>query len=125
MRASGFILLHWLLLWGVVLLPQAVAAAENEASAPALNDIRLKQEEEENLLRVVAQPVSLSGASDCSPVQRARQRLRDLGKEEGGTYGNVTIQAGHGDVTVSGNSGTTVDSSINVQVVNPNEERCL
>lgn len=89
-----------------------------------LIQVRMKQEQEENVVRVI-QPVALQMSDVCSPVQQARQRLENAGKKgEGEQIGDVKIEAGHKEVKIEGNSGT-VNNSVNVEIVNPNDKRCL
>ncbi len=96
---------------------------QDEEILNTLHQMRLRQEEEENVVRVIQQPVVTQVRQVCSPVEQARQRLRDLAASKTRNIGDVTIEAGHGEVTVDGNSGT-IDNSVNVQVVNPNDRFC-
>ena len=98
-------------------------AGEGTSFLEVITNLRMKQQQEETAVRVV-QPVVLQQEDTCSPVQQIRQRIRDVGGKENRTTGNVNITAGHSDVTIDSNSGT-VDNSVNVQIVNPNERRCL
>lgn len=90
----------------------------------AIHEMRTKQENEENTVRVIQQPITVTTQQGCSPSELARQRIRDLGAKEGTKVGNVTVEAGHGEVTVKDNHGQ-IDNSVNVQMVNPDERRCL
>ena len=62
----------------------------------------------------------------CTPVQQARQRIRDIEAASGNANSeNVNITAGHGEINVADNHGT-IDSDINVQIINQGETRdCL
>ena len=111
-----------------LLLSATALAVEPGVGDPALLDaihqLRVKQAEEEgSVIRVIQQPVMLQTQQVCSPAEQVRQRMRDLGAVKERTVGDVTVEAGHGEVTVDGNSGT-IDNSVNVQVVNPNERIC-
>lgn len=90
----------------------------------AIHEMRVKQEGEEgSVQRVIQQPVMLQTQMVCSPVEQARQRMRDLAAVKEKTVGDVTVNAGHGEVTIDGNSGT-IENNVNVQVMNPNERIC-
>ncbi|MBI1908571.1 MAG: hypothetical protein HYS22_00140 [Deltaproteobacteria bacterium] len=90
----------------------------------ALMAMRQKQEQEEKPLRII-QPVPLQMENVCSPIQQARQRLRDLpDNDQNKKVGSVDVTAGHGDVAIDSNDGV-VNNSVNVQIVNPNEKNCL
>lgn len=112
-----------------LLVSAAALAAEPNPHDPALADavsqMRQRQEQEEgSVIRVIQQPVMLQTSQVCSPVEQARQRIKDVGGKEGKAIGTVSVEAGHGEVAIDGNSGT-VDNSVSVQVVNPNERSCL
>jgi hypothetical protein len=117
----------------ILLLIVMVSSIAAEAANPpgkgpslleAVNHMRLRQEGEENNSIRVIQPASMQLEEACSPVQQSRQRIRDLVKAEGPSGGSVSVEAGHGEINVDNNSGT-VNSSVNVQIVNPNERNCL
>lgn len=90
----------------------------------AIHNMRMKQEQEENVYRVIQTPMPMNQSSTCNPVDRARDRLNGLSATDGAVSGSVNIQAGHENVTVESNEGT-VNNSVNVQIVSPNEENCL
>ncbi|MBI1908555.1 MAG: hypothetical protein HYS22_00060 [Deltaproteobacteria bacterium] len=110
------------------LVSTAMAAQQTEQGpslAAVINDMRMKQQaEERNSVVRVIQPMMTPQRDVCSPIQQARQRLRDLATKDKKSVGNLNVEAGHGEVKVDGNSGT-VNNSVNVQVVNPNEKNCL
>ena len=109
-----------------ILLSATALAVEPGNGDPALlnaiHEMRMKQQAEENnsVVRVIQQPMR---AQNCSPVEQARQRIRDMGAKEGKAVGQVNVEAGHGEVKIDGNSGT-VNNAVNVQVVNPNDRTC-
>lgn len=90
----------------------------------AVSNMRQRQEVEEgSVVRVIQQPVMLQTQMVCSPVEQARQRMREIDDEQNRIAGSVNVEAGHGEVNVESNEGT-INSAINVQVVNPNERLC-
>lgn len=101
------------------------ATSLEEGVLDRIIQLRLKQEQEENVVRVI-QPMGIPQQDVCSPSQQTRSRLAFAGKgsKNIGSAGNVTIQAGHDDVKIDNNSGT-INNGVNVQIVNPNEKRCL
>lgn len=88
-----------------------------------LTQMRMRQEQEENVVRIIQQPVVISQDA-CSPSEQARQRIRDLGGKDGKQFGTVSVEAGHGDVSIDGNSGE-INNSVSVQVVAPNDRKCF
>lgn len=111
---------------GALLISSAALAVEpnphEDELLEAIHQTRMRQEEEENAVRVIQQPVTVVNDVACSPVEQARQRIRDLGAKDGTKIGNVTVEAGHGEVTVNDNHGE-INNSVNVQVNTPNENR--
>lgn len=111
----------------LLLSASAMAVDPNAPPPPMLHtitELRMKQEQEENsVIRVIQQPVMLQTEQVCSPVEQARQRIREVGRSEEKFAGTVTVEAGHGEVAIDNNSGT-VNNDVNVQVVNPNERLC-
>ncbi len=90
-----------------------------------ITNMRNKQESEENsVVRVIQQPVSIRQEQVCSSSEQARQRLKDLGALQKQAAGTVNVEAGHGDVKIDGNSGQ-INNSVNVQVVNQNDRKCF
>lgn len=109
----------------ILLSASALAAEPNPHEAElleAIHQTRMRQEEEENAVRVIQQPVTVVNDVACSPVEQARQRIRDLGAKDGTKIGDVTVEAGHGEVTVNDNHGD-INNSVNVQINTPNENR--
>lgn len=94
----------------------------------ALNEMRLRAEgEEQRVFRIIQQP----GANElprCSAIQQTRQRLRDIGDKESDheslNYDTFNVEVGHDDMTIQSNDGT-INNNVNVEVVNPNAQRCL
>src|SRR3989338_10484901 len=109
-----------------VLISSTVLAVEpnpnDEATLDAIHQMRVRQESEENVVRVIQQPVTVVNQTACSPAEMARQRLRDLGAKEKTKIGDITVEAGHGEVAVTDNHGQ-IDNSVNVQMNTPNEDR--
>ena len=89
-----------------------------------LYQMRLKQEGEENVVRVIQQPVTVQNDTVCSAAEQARQRIRDLGGGDGKKFGTISLEAGHGSVSIDGNSGE-INNSVNVQVIAPNDRKCF
>lgn len=117
----------------LTLLSLFVMSTSSQAVEPDLHDtdmlqaitnLRQKQENEENNpVRVIQQPITTRIISECTPSEQARQRLRDLGTEHK-RIGVVNIDAGHGEVRIDGNSGQ-INNSVNVEVVNANDRKCF
>ena len=109
----------------IKLLLSATAFANNGPSAETIARMRNKQEGEENsVVRVVQQPVVVHQDFVCSPVEMARQRIRDLGGKDSREIGSINLEAGHGEVDVEDNHGE-INNSVNVQVVAPNDRKCF
>lgn len=111
------------------LTPFSLMAVEPDIHDPALlqaiTQMRQKQEGEEgSSVRVIQQPVTMRTEQVCTLSERARQGIRDLGGSERKVSGSITVDAGHGDVKIDGNSGQ-INNSVNVQVVNPNDRKCF
>lgn len=110
----------------ILLFSATLMAADPPGKGPSrleqLTQMRLKQEDEESVVRIITQPVQIQQANFCLPVEQARQRIRDLGKSERTFSGDVTVDAGHEEVSIDGNSGD-IDNSVNVQIVNPGDDR--
>lgn len=90
----------------------------------ALQNIRSKQESEENVYRVIQQPLPMQGGTLCSPDEMARQRLREVGNAAEQGDGVVNVEAGHGEINVESNEGN-IDSNVNIQILNQNERKCF
>ena len=98
-------------------------APPSEADLQTIVQMRMKQESEENnVVRMIQQPLAISGQG-CSTSEQSRQRLRDVGRKEG-FAGSVSVNAGHGDVKIDGNSGQ-INNSVNVQINAPNDRKCF
>ncbi|QQR79609.1 MAG: hypothetical protein IPJ69_09650 [Deltaproteobacteria bacterium] len=112
----------------LILLSSTLLAVEPDLHDPqmlqAITNMRQRQEGEEgSTVRVIQQPIVTRVEQGCTLSEQARQRIRDLGSEKH-TIGNVNVEAGHGEVTIDGNSGT-INNSVNVQVVNNNDRKCF
>ncbi len=95
----------------------------DDQTLQTLHEMRMRQEGEENsVVRMIQQPVAIQ-TNICSPVEQARQRIREL-KSQQKIAGDVVVEAGHGEVAVDGNNGT-VNNSVNVQVVDTNDRKCF
>ena len=90
-----------------------------------LRRMRVKQQQEEKVVRVQGF-MNVRKERRCTPVQQARQRIRDIETSLGEAYSkNVNITAGHGEINVADNHGD-INSDINVQIINQGDERdCL
>ena len=111
--------LFLLLFTGVIALR---AEASPAGTAETIRRMRLRQEDEEKVVRVISQPVTLVRQEPCTPGEKARQRVRELGGPDGFT-GTVNVEAGHGEVSIEGNSGT-INNSVNIQVDSPDAPKC-
>ena len=112
----------------LLLFSSTVLAVEPPGKEPIVLDdirqVRMKQENHESVVRIIPQPVQMYQKTFCSPVERARARVRELGNTQG-SEGSINITAGHGEINVESNQGT-INSDITVQVVNNNEQQdCL
>ena len=90
-----------------------------------LRRMRSKQQQEEKVVRVQGF-MNVQKEKRCTPVQQARQRIRDIEASSGEANSeNVNITAGHGELNVADNHGA-INSDINVQIINQGDERdCL
>jgi hypothetical protein len=90
-----------------------------------LRRMRTRQQEEEKVVRIQGF-MNVQKRKQCTPVQQARQRIRDIEASSGEADSeNVNVTAGHGEINVSDNHGT-INSDINVHIINQGEERdCL
>lgn len=110
---------------GIAMATQLAAEEEEPDLTQTINEMRLRAEDEEGAVRVITQPLTVQEVSHCTPVEQVRQRIRDLRGTKDPLIGDVTVEAGHGDITIEDNSGT-IDSSVNVQLINPgNERKCF
>lgn len=92
-----------------------------------LRKMRMRQQGEEQIVVRVQQFTSPQNKSQCSAVQQARQRLKDIEEAGGDTdTENVNITAGHGELNVTDNHGT-INSDISVQIIKQggDESECL
>ncbi|MFH1874955.1 MAG: hypothetical protein ABH859_07215 [Pseudomonadota bacterium] len=99
-----------------------LAQAEDEQMLNNIRRLRLKQQEQEVVIRE-QKFVHVESEEHCTPVQQTRQRLRDIEDyDEDNGYDNVTINAGHEELNVTDNHGT-INSDINIQIVEQGESR--
>jgi hypothetical protein len=101
----------------------SVVLASESPDSNTLRQMRLKQQKEEKVLRVI-QHQSIRSTQYCLTDQMVRKRLGDLETDKKKTIGDLTVEAGHGSVSIQDNAGT-IDNSVNIQVHNPNEQNCL
>lgn len=111
-----------------LLLSVSTMASEAKSSDPMIleriTNMRTRQEaEENNVYRVIQQPITVR-QDVCTPVEQARQRIRDLNGPDGEKIGTINVEAGHGEVTIDHNSGE-INNSVNVQAVAPNDRKCF
>ncbi|MBI2091883.1 MAG: hypothetical protein HYT75_02660 [Deltaproteobacteria bacterium] len=101
------------------------AVSDDQSLLGAIRNLRLKQENEENVIRV-RQFINQIDSSKCTPAESARERIRTLEASDGSvSTEDVNITAGHGELNVTDNHGT-INSDINVQIVKDGENRkCL
>ncbi|MDO8462384.1 MAG: hypothetical protein Q7S98_05965 [Deltaproteobacteria bacterium] len=111
-----------------VLYALPVFAVEPPGQEPivldAIHNMRMRQESEENVFRVIQTPMPMSQGPTCTPVDRVRDRIKDLPGNTNQFSGTVNVQAGHENVTVESNEGS-INNSVNVQIVNPDDTNCL
>ncbi len=85
-----------------------------------LHNMRLKQQDEEQAIRI-NKFVQMNNAAQCTPVQQIRQRMNDIrakkNENDDMNAENVTINAGHENLNITDNHGT-INSDVNVQVIN-------
>lgn len=108
----------------ILILPCLSKAEEEEVNLlDTLHRIRIKQEQQEFVIRGQGF-MKIEKETACTPVQQTRQRLRDLNESKGDEE-NVTINAGHEEVNVTDNHGT-INTDVNVQIIKEGKEReCL
>lgn len=102
------------------------SAKEDTNMLENIHRMRIKQQDEETIV-LRAQVFRASPEEPhCSPVQQVRQRIGDVGLGSGNTNnGNITINAGHGELNTQDNHGT-VNSDVNVNVIREGNDRgCL
>lgn len=88
----------------------------------SLRRMRVKQQQEEKLVRIQGF-MNVQKERRCTPVQQARQRIRDMEASLGEANSeNVNITAGHGEINVTDNHGD-INSDINVQIINQGDQR--
>jgi len=127
MRIAGFIILFVLSLFigaGTGLCRQP--DGEDQTTLENLRKMRMKQQGEENVVRIQQFVNQQATKQQCTPVQQARQRMKDIEAAEGkATAENVNITAGHTTLDATGNNGT-INSDINIQIIkNGDSNECL
>ncbi|MBI2066690.1 MAG: hypothetical protein HYW02_06425 [Deltaproteobacteria bacterium] len=111
----------------MLLAATAIALDPNPKDPVLLNNLheaRVKQEDHENVVRVIQQPIQMMQGNLCQPIEMARQRIRDLGSSKKWGDGTINVEAGHGEINVESNAGT-INNSVNVQMVTQNDRRCF
>lgn len=127
---KNFYIFFYILLVLILNISPVIAAdpaGKGPSRLDAIQQLRMKQQDEENSpIRVIQQPTLQQVQQVCTPAQRMRARLAKVGAKQKEGTGNVTVNAGHGDVSLDKVSGQ-VDNSVNVQIINPNsnDENCL
>ncbi len=107
-----------------------VMAQDEKNLGEALHQMRVKQQEEEqSVVRIIAQPHTIKRVISCSEVQLTRQRLRDIGQEsekQEQKFNGIKVELGHDNTRIRDNHGT-INNNINMEVVQQNEadDRCL
>jgi hypothetical protein len=123
MKALGFIISFIIALAfsGTV----SAAVSDDQPLLDTIRNLRLKQENEENVIRV-RQFINQIDSSRCTPVESARERIKTLEASDGSVATDeVNVTAGHGELNVTDNHGT-INSDINVQIVKQGENKgCL
>ncbi len=115
-----------------LLVSATALAVEPNPQTPELREgltqMRQRQQAEEGgtVVRMIQQPLVVQTDQACSPAERARQRIRDLGGSQTKVSGSVNVEAGHGEVKVDDNHGS-INNSVNVQINAPggNERKCF
>lgn len=98
-------------------------ADEDSAMLQNLRRMRIKQQDQENLFRVVMFK-TVQTVPQCTPVQQTRQRLREFGPKDGTGEDDIVINAGNEQMNVTDNHGT-INSDVNVNIIKQgNENPC-
>jgi hypothetical protein len=106
-----------------VLMDTKVLANEDSVMLQNLRRLRIKQQDQENLFRVVMFK-TLQTSPQCAPVQQTRQRLREFGPKDGTGEDDIVINAGNEELNVTDNHGT-INSDVNVNIIKQgNENPC-
>lgn len=120
-----FLLSVFILVFACALHAQAMSG-EDRAVLDSLRKMLVKQQGEEQDVRIRQIVSQQNIAAQCTPVQQLRQRLKDVELASGDTKTeNVNITAGHGSLNVTDNHGT-INSDINVQIIKQGDTKeCL
>jgi predicted membrane protein len=102
-----------------------VVASAEDATLKNLRSMRMKQEQQEIVVRE-QKFVRVENETHCTPVQQTRQRLKDIGNgERPASVTNLSIHAGHEEMNIDNNQGT-INSDVNVQVIKEGDHKeCL
>ncbi|MFH1653190.1 MAG: hypothetical protein ABIE74_03950 [Pseudomonadota bacterium] len=98
---------------------------EDHVMLDSLRKMRSRQQNEEQRI-TVRKFVTQTTQKKCTPVQQARQRMREIERGNGTHNEEVTINAGHEELNVTDNHGT-INSDINIQIIKQggDEDECL
>ena len=101
------------------------AADEQDTTLQNLRSMRMKQEQQEIVVRE-QKFVRVEKETHCTPVQQTRQRLKNIGNgEKPGSVTNLSVHAGHGEMNIDNNQGT-INSDVNVQIIQEGKNKeCL
>ena len=101
----------------IIVLFAATAAAGD--SLESLRRMRIKQQGEENAIRMlIFKNVQQEG--HCTAVQQTRERMREAGRGKGDSDEEIIINAGNEELNVTDNHGT-INSDVNVQILKQND----
>lgn len=105
-----------------------IAQSSDGVLLDSIRRMRIKQQDEEHSVQARGfVNIQQQQQSVCTPVQQARQRIRDIeAKENNSTNQNVTINAGHEQLNITDNHGE-INSNVDIQVINQGSENggCL
>ena len=122
MRRTLFIMFLVSVLTGIF-TEKMIFASEDSVMLQNLRRLRIKQQDQENLYRVVMFK-NVQMAPQCAPVQQTRQRLREFGPKDGTGEDDIVINAGNEQLNVTDNHGT-INSDVNVNIIKQgNENPC-
>jgi hypothetical protein len=112
----------------ILLFTSLASAAEAPGREPIVLDaiykMRMRQQDEEKVVRIIQQPMVVEQLARCSLVERVRARLKEFMTSGTANQSNVNITAGHESVNIESNEGT-INNSVNIQMVDSNANECL
>lgn len=98
----------------------AFAQEENSIILQNLHRMRIKQQDEEVVIRAQIFK-NVQQENHCTSVQQTRARLREVGRDKYSADNDIIIHAGNEQLNVTDNHGT-INSDVNVQIIKQGEE---